>query len=79
MSKAYIERVLHLPAGTVERWTTDRETPEDRALRRIIERFPWILEVADQRFDPDVARGAVVKAAGHAIQRRACQEKPTEG
>lgn len=71
MNKAYIERVLGLPHGTVERWTTERETSEDRALRRLIERFPWLLDVADRGFEPEAARQILLLAASDVCQAMA--------
>lgn len=52
MSNPHLERVLDIPQRTIEK-EKDNPSPELVALLRIINLFPWMLEVADNNFDPD--------------------------
>ena len=64
-SAAYIERVLGLEFGTVEKWEAGKRlTASELALLRLICVYPWMLDVADNRFDAGVANAYVVAAAG---------------
>lgn len=50
-SDAYVERSLGLPAGTLRSWEGGNLPPEGRTLMRILQSFPWMVEVADAGFD----------------------------
>jgi hypothetical protein len=54
--------ILGLPQRTLSRWTQGGAPPEGVALLRLIERFPWLLEVAEAHFDAHVARHVLVRA-----------------
>ena len=54
-----IERQLELPFGELKK---KKDTPETRALLKIIETFPFILDVADHKYDPEYANMALIKA-----------------
>ena len=59
---AGFERALGLP----QRFLSDKknlELPETKALLNIIKLCPWIITVADNNFDPKVAKREMVKAA----------------
>jgi hypothetical protein len=62
-----VERILGLPSGSVKRWGTGEETREERVLRQLIERYPWVLNVAEANYDPAVARAEVVRAAADVV------------
>ena len=65
---SYMERSLELPARTVARWKAGDCSSAGLALLRIIRTYPWILEVADDRFDESVACSRLVEEAGHVIK-----------
>ena len=54
-SASFIERALELPVGTLERWAKGKCASEERTLLRVLAEFPWLVEVADARFDRTVA------------------------
>lgn len=64
---SYLERALDLPARTVSRWKSGETSAASIALLRCIHSFPWMLEVADARFDPQVAQMKVVEAASRVL------------
>ncbi len=61
---AYVERALDLPARTVARWKSGEHSASALALLRVVATYPWMLEVAEHRFDLSVADAKVVMAAG---------------
>lgn len=61
VSMAYIERALELPVRTLARWKTEECSAAAIALLRIIRTYPWILQVADARFDERVAKVTLLK------------------
>lgn len=48
---AYIERALELPQRTLARWKNGDHSAANLALLRILRSMPWIVDVADHRFD----------------------------
>lgn len=49
-----IERCLELPFGTFSKWEkrNTKKIPKDgQALLKMINAFPWLIEVADAKFD----------------------------
>ena len=59
INNAALERALDLKMGS---WDTDK-SPEMKALKKIVETFPWIVEVADRSYDKEYADAAHFKAA----------------
>lgn len=55
ITMAWIERCLAIPQRTLHRWKKGKCTASDLALLRIIDTFPWILEVAKQGFSQKAA------------------------
>jgi hypothetical protein len=47
-----IERMLGLPQRSLDK---ELETPEGQALAKMVYCMPWLLEVADDNFDPRMA------------------------
>lgn len=47
---AYEKRVLEIPQKQ-----TKFDKPEEIALLKMIEAMPWLLEVAENKFDPNIA------------------------
>ncbi len=53
---AAIERALELPQRTISRWKSSKELSSiGIALLRIIRTYPWIIEVAEEKFDFNTA------------------------
>ena len=55
IKQATVERLLDLPFGSL----SDEENlklPETQALLRLIKEMPWLLEVAEHKFDPEAAQ-----------------------
>ena len=67
---AYIERSLSLPTRTLARWKIEGTSAAAVALLRMITTFPWLLDVADNGYQPDLARGILVREAGNALVAR---------
>lgn len=57
-SNIQIERILDLPFGELKK---KKNTPEVKALRKIIETFPFILDVAENNFGSEYAKMALIK------------------
>lgn len=75
ISMAYFERVFELPVRTVTRWKSGDFSSSAIALLRVTKVYPWITEVAEHRFDPNVARSILVREAA-VVLGQAAQEIP---
>jgi len=54
---AGIERALHLPFGTIERWQRNRYVPpEGLALLQMIRTYRWLINVADEKYNEEYAK-----------------------
>ena len=63
-SLSAIERALELPQRTISRWkTTGDLSSVGIALLRIINTYPWILNVAQNKFEPICARNVFIQSA----------------
>lgn len=61
-SLAYTERALDLPQRTISRWKKSGDLSSiGVALLRIVKTYPWILKVAENKFDPRFAIKSVVE------------------
>ncbi|MFA5698302.1 MAG: hypothetical protein WC954_01035 [Sphaerochaeta sp.] len=63
-SNALMERILGLPARTLARWKNEQSINPSAAaiaLMRIIRTYPWILVVADAKFDEEVALNTLIR------------------
>ena len=77
-SNASMERALGLPARTLARWKNESAiTPSASglALMRIIRTFPWMLQVADCKFDQEKARTIFLSHATTELTRITSQIK----
>ena len=66
LSNTSMERTLGLPARTLARWKNEpslKPSAAALALMKIIRTFPWILAVADQRYDKKSAQAMVLQIA----------------
>jgi len=60
----YIERTLDLPRRTLSRWKTSGESSTSSLLLlKMIETFPFLLDVAEKKFDAKYANKALFAAA----------------
>lgn len=64
---SYMERALELPSRTIARWKGGELSAATLALLRIIRTFPWILEVAEARYDQSIAKYRVVEEASRVL------------
>ncbi len=60
ISMAYFERALSLPQRTLTRWKYQGCSASGMTLLRMIRTFPWLLKVADEKYDVDFARGELL-------------------
>jgi len=65
LTLAKIEHSLDLPERTLSRWKNSAKlSKESIALLRILRTYPWIIQVADRKYEPNYAQGQVIIAAG---------------
>jgi DNA-directed RNA polymerase subunit RPC12/RpoP len=56
MNFAGMERALELPQRTISRWKTEGAVDASAlALLRMIRTFPWLIEVADSKYDRNIS------------------------
>lgn len=63
LSMAYIERAFELPGRTLTRWKSGDFSAVSLALLRTVQTYPWIVKVAENRFDPNYAKTSVLAEA----------------
>lgn len=63
ISMAMLERVFELPARTLTRWKNGDFSSSGLALLRILATFPWIINVAEHKFNSTFASSAIIKVA----------------
>jgi DNA-binding transcriptional regulator YiaG len=65
MSMSSIERALDLPQRTLTKWKNSLSVPSAAAtaLMNVIRTYPWILTVAQHKYDPLVARNVCITNA----------------
>ncbi|MFA6036881.1 MAG: hypothetical protein WC748_02010 [Legionellales bacterium] len=61
ISMAYFERVFELPIRTLTRWKNGDFSANALALLRIINTYPWMVEVADEKFEPTFAKEILLR------------------
>jgi hypothetical protein len=66
-SMAYMERALMLPPRTMARWKEGKSSAAGMALLRMVATYPWLLEVADEKFAPRYASAKIVAEAGKVL------------
>lgn len=62
-SLAYMERVLNLPQRTLTRWKNQGVSASGVALMKFVNTYPWLLKVADKKFDPSYAQRELIQQA----------------
>ncbi len=63
ITMAMFERVFELPARTLTRWKNGDFSSSALSLLRIVATYPWIIEVAENKFEKNFSRCAVITAA----------------
>ena len=63
ISMAMLERVFELPVRTLTRWKNGDFSSSGLALLRILATFPWIISVAEHKFNSTFASSAIIKVA----------------
>lgn len=65
MSMSSIERALEIPQRTLTKWKNRTNVPSSAgiALMRFIKLFPWLLEVAENKYDYNEAQKIHINAA----------------
>lgn len=63
LSMAYIERALELSQRTLSQWKIQGTSAIGMALMRIIYTFPWLLKVADKKYDKDFSKRELLTQA----------------
>ena len=71
ISMAMLERVFELPARTLTRWKGGDFSASALALIRIIITYPWIIEVAENRFERKYANHTLIRAAVNEFMQEA--------
>lgn len=71
VSMAMLERIFELPARTLTRWKNGDFSSSGLALLRVLATFPWIINVADHKFNATYASSAIIKAAVQEFDHRA--------
>lgn len=70
ITMAMFERVFELPARTLTRWKNGDFSASALALLRIIATYPWIIEVAEHKFERNYASFVVIKVAANELLER---------
>ncbi len=63
ITMAMFERVFELPTRTLTRWKNGDFSSSALALLRIVTTYPWIIEVAENKFEKTYSKFAVVTSA----------------
>lgn len=69
ITMAMFERVFELPTRTLTRWKNGDFSASALALLRITATYPWLIEVAEHRFEPKYASVIVIKAAADELEK----------
>lgn len=67
ISMAYLERVFELPIRTLTRWKNGDFSSSAIALLRLIVTYPWIIKVAEHKFERECAKNIVIKVGIHEL------------
>ena len=71
-TNAAMERILGLPPRTLARWKnvlSINPSAAAIALLRIIRTYPWILEIAEKHFDPNIVRVRLIENAAYEMMK----------
>jgi hypothetical protein len=76
ITMAMFERVFELPARTLTRWKNGDFSSSTLALLRIVITYPWIIEVAENKFEKTYSKCAVITAAAQEFKNEIHSNKP---
>lgn len=76
ITMAMFERVFELPARTLTRWKNGDFSSSALALLRIVITYPWIIEVAENKFEKTYSKCAVITAAAQEFKKEIHSNKP---
>ena len=71
ISMAMFERVFELPTRTMTRWKSGDFSASVLALLRLVTTYPWLINVAENKFDRKQANYALINAAVHEFMEEA--------
>jgi len=71
ISMSFLERVFELPVRTLTRWKKGDFSATAIAFLRIIKTYPWIVEVAEHKFDQGFSQKALVRAGSFFPMKKA--------
>ncbi len=60
---SFFERVFELPIRTLSRWKSGDFSFTSLALLRIVKTYPWIIDVAEHKFDESFAKNIITQIA----------------
>ncbi|MFK5926426.1 MAG: hypothetical protein QM483_07345 [Desulfuromusa sp.] len=63
ITNVYFERAMGLPFRTLARWKKGNISASGYALLKTVKTYPWLLSVADDKFDHTAATKALLNAA----------------
>ncbi|HSW70051.1 MAG TPA: hypothetical protein VLI69_07890 [Gammaproteobacteria bacterium] len=69
ITMAMFERVFELPSRTLTRWKNGDFSSSTLALLRIIATYPWIIGVAENRFERNYASFVVIKVGVEELEK----------
>jgi len=69
ITMAMLERVFELPSRTLTRWKNGDFSASTLALLRIIATYPWIIRVAENRFDQNHANFILIKVGVEELEK----------
>jgi hypothetical protein len=81
VSLAYFERSLRLPQRTTQRWKNDGGSAAATTLTKFVLLMPWLLEVADGRFEENKTNAILaregIQAASNLMRAPLAQSTPS--
>lgn len=68
VSMAFFERAFELPIRTLTRWKTGDFSSASLALLRSVTTYPWLVEVAERKFNRNFANQVLLREAFNVLQ-----------
>lgn len=76
ISMAFFERVFELPARTLTRWKEGTFSASALSLLHVIVTYPWIVKVAENKFNPSAASYELIMAATNKFLQHTAEVVP---
>lgn len=70
ITMAMFERVFELPSRTLTRWKNGDFSASTLALLRIVATYPWMINVAENRFERSYANFILIKVGVEELEKR---------